>query len=211
MGRLNKKLTKKIAKPSQNAGLSSAAAKGLVNIKESLKIATDSDVPTPAPTDNIVSFSKQIREAKGSEQDKTENLAKKNPKANSAGKIVKISKKEKMKVRKNLLVKKLSNLASDKKAAKEKREREKVVIVKDTRPLLENLEKIEEDIKKQDELKLKPKKKKMSKHTMKTKKQKEQFMKDIEFLKAACQDPEYVANPLKTVTTHIKNTISSSI
>merc|ERR1712121_258972 len=133
---------------------------------ESVKIATDSDVPTPAPIDNIISFSKQIREAKGSEQDKTENLAKKNPKANSSGKIVKISKKEKMKVRKNLLVKKLSNLASDKKAAKEKREREKAVIVKDTRPLLENLEKIEEDIKKQDELKLKPKKKKMSKHTL---------------------------------------------
>merc|ERR1711970_1190709 len=118
-----------------------------------------------------------------------------------SGKIVKIGKKEK-KMRQGMLVKKLSEFATEKKEAKDRKKREKVVIVKDTKPLIENLEEIEEEIKKEDIdklLKQKSGKKRISKHTMK---QKKQFMKDLEFLKAASQHPEYVANPIKTVTTH---------
>merc|ERR1711970_495292 len=126
-----------------------------------------------------------------------------------SGKIVKIGKKEK-KMRQGMLVKKLSEFATEKKEAKDKKKREKVVIVKDTKPLLENLEEIEEEIKKEDIdklLKQKTSKKKISKQTMKQKKQKEQFMKDLEFPKAASQHPEYVANPIRTVTTHLQNSI----
>lgn len=131
-----------------------------------------------------------------------------------AGKIVKLAKKEKMKMRKGMLVKKLSEFASEKKEAKDKKKREKVVIVKDTKPLLDNLEEIEDEIKKEDidkMLKQKTGKKKISKHTLKMKKQKEQFMKDMEFLKAASQHPDYVANPIKTVTTHLQNSIGVSV
>jgi len=101
-----------------------------------------------------------------------------------------------------------------KKESKAKKIREKVVIVKDTKPLLENLEEIEEEIKKEDIdkiLKQKTGKKKISKHTLKMKKQKEQFMKDMEFLKAASKDPAYVANPMKTVTTHLENSIGVTV
>merc|ERR1712243_304424 len=76
------------------------------------------------------------------------------------------------KMRQGMLVKKLSEFATEKKEAKDKKKREKVVIVKDTKPLLENLEEIEEEIKKEDIdklLKQKTSKKKISKHTMKQK------------------------------------------
>merc|ERR1712098_720901 len=113
------------------------------------------------------------------------------------GKVVKLSKKEKMKLRTGLLKKKLTSIEKDKTELKEKKRREQVVIVKDTKPLLDNLEEIAEEIKietKEKELKAKRDGlKKASKHTMKMKKRKDQFMKDIEFLKAASMDPEYVA------------------
>merc|ERR1719365_77234 len=115
-----------------------------------------------------------------------------------------------MKLRKGLLKKKLTSIEKQKKDIKDKQRREQVVIVKDTKPLLDNLEEIAEEIKietKEKELKAKDDGlKKASKHTMKMKKRKDQFMKDIEFLKAASKDPEYVANPINVVTAHIKNT-----
>ena len=80
-------------------------------------------------------------------------------------------------------------------------------IVKDTKPLLDNLIEIENQIEKEIEQKQKKLKsgiKKPSKHTLKQKKQKDQFMKDIEFLKAASKHPEYVKNPIEIISTHIK-------
>merc|ERR1712183_1234823 len=173
------------------------------NVKESL----------PTPTADIISFTKHVEKVKNAGSD--QQMKKKNLKTvEKSGKIVKIGKKEKMKMRQGMLVKKLSDFANEEKEAKDKKKREKVVIVKDTKPLLENLEEIEEEIKKEDIdklLKQKSGKKRISKHTMKQKKQKEQFMKDLEFLKAASQHPEYVANPIKTVTTHLKNSIGVSV
>ena len=212
MGRLNKKLAKKIQKPS-HVGLSNSATKALVDLKDTIKIQANVKESAPTPTADLISFTKHVEKVKNAGSDRE--MKKKNLKTvEKAGKIVKLGKKEKMKMRKGLLVKKLSDFANEKKEAKDKKKREKVVIVKDTKPLLENLEEIEEEIKKEDIdklLKQKTGKKKISKHTQKIKKQKEQFMKDLEFLKAASQHPEYVANPLKTVTTHLQNSIGVTV
>merc|ERR1711864_6792 len=119
-----------------------------------------------------------------------------------AGKIVKIGKKEKMRIRTEMLTKKLKQFETDKQESKAKKIREKVVIVKDVKPLVDELEEIgNEDLDKK--MKEKEQKKKPTKHTLKVKKQKLQFMSDMEFLKAASQHPEYVKNPLKTVTAHL--------
>jgi len=218
MGRLNKKLTKKLPKNAK-AGLSDAAAKSLVNIRNVEEIPVDVKESAVTPFSNVISFSKHTEQVEAQVQENSRGIErsitaqnKKNMKTlNVAGKIVKLGKKEKMKIRKKLLVKKLSDSEQDKKEAIAKKKREKVVIIKDTKPLMENLEEIEEEIKREDLVKLnKPiSKKKVSKSTMKKKKQKDQFMKDLEFLKAATQHSEYVANPMRTVTIHLQNSIQT--
>ena len=127
------------------------------------------------------------------------------------GKIVKIGKKEKMKMRRGMLVTKLTNVQTEEREVKAKKQREKVVIVKDIKPLLDDLEDIEKEIKQKDEHEkcLKLKKPKRSKCTQKNKKRKDQFMADLDFLKAAVAHPEYVKNPIGTVTLHLKNTIGA--
>merc|ERR1711915_9905 len=60
----------------------------------------------------------------------------------------KISKLKRMKIRKDLLLKKLSDEATAKKEVKAKKKREKTVIVKDLKPMLDNLLDIEDEIKK---------------------------------------------------------------
>merc|ERR1712243_206637 len=112
--------------------------------------------------------------------------------------------------RKGLLMDKLTDIETWDKEVKEKKMREKVVIVKDIKPLIDYLEDIEKEIKQKDALEKignlsKPKK--MSKHTLKQKQKKAQFMADIDFLKAAVAHPEYVKNPIKTVTLHLQNTV----
>lgn len=129
-----------------------------------------------------------------------------------AGKIVKVGKKEKMKIRKGLLVKKLTAVETEKKEVKAKKRREKVVIVKDIKPMMDDLEDIAKEIKEKDAvekiMKLQ-KPKKMSKHTLKQKKRKDQFMADLEFLKAASVHPDYVRDPISTVSLHLQNTIGT--
>ena len=218
MGRLNKKLAKKVPTKPISYGLSSAASKTLCSMKNVIEIPTNLTEITETPTANFISFSKLV-EAKRStppvidsrSKSRLEPKGKVDKTVRSDGKIVKLSKKEKMKIRRGLLLNKLVQSETLKKEVKEKHDREKSVIVKDTKPLLDNLEEIAGEIEK-DKLKridkLKASKKKPLKHTLKTKKSKEQFMKDIEFLKAASQDNSYIADPIKTVSTHLKNTIN---
>merc|ERR1712096_307436 len=115
-GRLNKKLTKKLPKNAK-AGLSDAAAKSLVNIRNVEEIPVDVKETVVTPISNVISFSKHIEQVEAQAQDKSNGIeraktaqSKKNMKTlNVAGKIVKLGKKEKMKLRKKLLVKKLSD------------------------------------------------------------------------------------------------------
>ena len=220
MGRLNKKLTKKISVKPGTAGLSSHATKALVSMKNVLKIPTDASVSAPAPTESFSSFVsaesvKVVGRPNPKETQKgasSVGINKKSLKSGKRdGKVVKLKKKERMKIRTGLLVNKLKNLEKEKKEVKEKKIREKVVIVKDTKPLLDDLKEIENEIseeKKNRDLKAKQNSKKPSKHTLKMKKQKSQFMKDIEFLKAASKHPDYVANPISIITTHLQNSVN---
>merc|ERR1719193_2077042 len=135
-----------------------------VNVNESLF----------TPTADVISFTKHVEKVKNAGSD--QQMKKKNLKTvEKSGKLLRLAKKEKMKMRQGMLVKKLSEFATEKREAKDKKKREKVVIVKDTKPLLENLEEIEEEIKKEDIdklLKQKSDKKRISKHTMKQKNKK---------------------------------------
>ena len=220
MGRLNKKLSKKIPSRSVATGLSSSAAKALLSsLKDTstTSIPTDVTVSTPAPTQSFSQLvennklGKSCSDLKSSKSKSNSVLAKKVLKSvNKDGKIVKLKKKDKMKIRTGMLVKKLSAIEKEKKEIKDKQQREKVVIVKDTKPLIDNLDEIAEEIEKEDKqrkLKARLGSKKPSKHTLKMMKQKEQFMKDIDFLKAASKHPDYVKNPIDIVSTHIKNTV----
>ena len=215
MGRLNKQLSKKLPVKKQPApGLSSAAAKALLSIKDSVKIPADVQVSAPAPNTESLSFSVAGSIKKNKTEtgilNKPNSVNKKVLKTGKKnGKIVKLKKKEKMKLRTGLLVTKLANIEKEKKELKDKKIREKAVIVKDTKPMLDDLERIAEEVTIETtkrELKAKQDSMKPKKSTQKMKKQKTQFMKDIEFLKAASKHPDYVANPIKIISTHIKNT-----
>ena len=223
MGRLNKKLSKKVSVKSKvTTGLSSSAAKALLSAKDVLSMPTDTSKSAAAP---VESFSSLVAKSKSAQShlDRSANSANSSPSQNARnnkkrfktvqreGKIVKLKKKEKMKLRTDNLVNKLKGIEKEKKEKLEKKQREKIVIVKDTKPLLDNLLEIENQIEKeieQKEKKLKSGIKKPSKHTLKQKKQKDQFMKDIEFLKAASKHPEYVKNPIEIISTHIQNTVN---
>ena len=116
----------------------------------------------PAPTEDVVTLTNLKDKAKVNHeknQGKKHNLKT----VERAGKIVKIGKKEKMKMRNGLLMKKLKDAEAEKKEVKDKKRREKVVIVKDIKPLMDDLEDIEQEIKQKDEsdkiLKLKKPKK----------------------------------------------------
>lgn len=217
MGRLNKKISKKISVKPGSAGLSSHATKALLSMKDVLKIPIDASTSAPAPTESFskfVSDSVKVVKSPSKEIQKSASSAVINKKilktGKRDGKVVKLKKKERMRIRTGLLVTKLTKLENEKKEVKEKKIREKVVIVKDTKPLLDDLKEIENEIseeKKNRDLKAKQNPKKPSKHTLKMKKQKSQFMKDIEFLKAASKHPDYVANPISIITTHVQNSV----
>ena len=209
MGRLNKALTKKMgAKKASVGGLSGSAAKALLDMRASLNMPVEGKESAPAPKEDIVTFSKSpVRVDKSSTGGS--NLKKKNFKTiENAGKVTKVGRKERMKARKGLLMKKLSAEEAEKREVRAKKVREKAVIVKDIKPLLDDLEDIEKEMNEkeaQDKI-LKLQKPKKPKSTQKKSKVKKQFLADLEFLKAASCDPQYVKNPLETVSLHLKNT-----
>jgi hypothetical protein len=54
------------------------------------------------------------------------------------------------------------------------------------------------------------KKKPVSKSTLKEKKRREQFLKDLQFLKEATAHPEYRKDPLRTISTHLQNSLQAN-
>ena len=210
MGKLNKKIAHK--NPTKPTGLSSAASKGLISFKNVIGIPTNVTESPETPAANFISFSKLVERqppSSGPGRSKKERSGK-----GLEGKVGKMGKKERMKLRRGFLVNKLLRSEKIKEEEKQKQNREKNVIVKDTKPLLDNLleiaEEIETDRLKKKERETASSKKKVFKHTMKKKKAKEQFLKDIKFLKAASEDPSYIADPVKTVSVHLRNSIDTS-
>jgi hypothetical protein len=54
------------------------------------------------------------------------------------------------------------------------------------------------------------KKKPVSKSTLKEKKRREQFLNDLQFLKEATAHPEYRKDPLRTISTHLQNSLQAN-
>jgi hypothetical protein len=54
------------------------------------------------------------------------------------------------------------------------------------------------------------KKKPVSKSTLKEKKRREQFLKDLQFLKEATAHPEYRKDPIRTISTHLQNSLQAN-
>jgi hypothetical protein len=174
MGRLNKKITAKVGKPLSKHGLSRSnlaaivSAKGLslgsvLAKKDALTAAlTSGDISKlstpvtrltpPSITSAGISSSANISSpsGEGNNHINTEKKAmtKKAIRATMVGQKRGVGKKERRLIRSELLKKRLSAAEVAKKAVKAKRVREKTVIVKDIQPLMENLQDIEEEIKK---------------------------------------------------------------
>jgi hypothetical protein len=169
MGRLNKKITAKTGLPLSKAGLSrshlagrqSAASGGLSTSavlakKDSIAILTSQDISTVSS--RLVRPSETPKLVLVTSEKSSDDIGKNNGVANvSTKKALRrattnpsggVSKKDRRRIRSELLHKRLAAADTVKQAAKAKKRREKAVIVKDLQPLIEDLNDIEEDIKK---------------------------------------------------------------
>jgi len=210
MGKLNRKINNKIGKEKKlnlpKAGLSNS----LLAKKANLDDLTSEKVSIVKKTFSPQKDQVEREEDKTSIFEKKITETKKFIKKSFETKNNQISKKEKRLIRKHLLHSKLSGEKKEKKEAKAKKVREKTVIVKDIKPMLDDLLNIEDEIKKDELHKVKKQtKKKPSKSTLKEKKRQEEFLKDMAFLQAAAKDPAFVKNPMSTISTHIQNSVTS--
>jgi hypothetical protein len=167
MGRLNKKITAKTGLPLSKAGLSrshlagrqSAASGGLSTSavlakKDSIATLTSQDISTvssrlvrPSETQRLVLVTSEpsdVSKNNGVANVSTKKALRRATTNPSGG----VSKKDRRRIRSELLHKRLAAAETVKQAAKAKKRREKAVIVKDLQPLIEDLNDIEEDIKK---------------------------------------------------------------
>lgn len=121
-----------------------------------------------------------------------------------------VKKKDRMKIKKDLLRKKLHVCELLKKEEKDAKARKKTAVVGDMKPMEETLKSIDHDIveeeeeKKKKELDAKSKPKK-AKGTLKQKKAQQNFLKNVSIFNQVNKHPEYVKNPLQTISTHIEN------
>merc|ERR1711997_83089 len=194
MGRVNKKLAKGPG-PATKTGLSGSVLKALPEtvvgtVKEGL----------PPPTTKVTEAEAVVPSDSRLSLEPLRSLATK------SGKITKVKKKDKIKMRKQLIRDKLAAAEAVKTEAKQKRKREKTVVVGDVKPMLDHLNIIDELIKEEEEKKKKDEKvKKISKGTLKQKKQKERFMSDFALFNQVRKHEEYVKDPFNTISTHIQN------
>lgn len=149
MGKLNRRINAKLGKEKKILTHKTGLSNSLLSKKTSLteltadsvavvknfKAAQKPEENVPAAT--VADFSKFV-----SNQQTKKCIKKKFQTENKS----KISKKEKMQIRRSLLTNKLAGEAAAKHEKKAKKVREKTVIVKDIKPLLDDLLDIEEEI-----------------------------------------------------------------
>merc|ERR1711874_826658 len=165
-GRVNKKLAKGPSSTTKT-GLSGSVLKALPETVGTVK----EGLPPPKVTE-VSSKTEVVPDSKRVEKP-LRSLAK-------SGKITKVKKKDKIKMKKQLIRDKLAAAEAVRTEAKQKKMREKTVVVGDVKPMLDHLNIIDELIKEDEEKKRKDEKvKKVSKGTLKQKKQKEKFISDF--------------------------------
>ena len=149
MGKLNRRINAKLGKEKKILTHKTGLSNSLLSKKTSLTELTADSVAVvknfkaaqkpeeKVPATTVADFSKFV-----SNQQTKKFIKKKFQTENKS----KISKKEKMQIRRSLLTNKLAGEAAAKQEKKEKKDREKTVIVKDIKPLLDELLDMEEEI-----------------------------------------------------------------
>ncbi|KAK2187016.1 hypothetical protein NP493_180g01030 [Ridgeia piscesae] len=117
-----------------------------------------------------------------------------------------LSKKEKRKLKREFLTKKIDQIKLMRQQAKDHKKRQKTAIVGDMRPLVDTLPTLElllKDCSKvQQPSETKPKKEKA---IQKTKTKQKQMNTEISLFRQVLEHPSYKANPLSTITEHLQN------
>ena len=118
--------------------------------------------------------------------------------------LSKVTKKDKMKIRKDHLQNRLKAIQMIKNEEKASVRRQRKAIVGDLKPFTDTLDKIldEDNSMKQTKAKKQPLK---AKKPVKQKQVKEQMLKDMSIFQQVLAHPEYNKNPLNTISTHIEN------
>ena len=182
MGRYNKRLAaaKKIKSEKQNLSASTVLktlAKQDQNQEKLVKISEKSPLMLEKPTKKSMSKLKTAS---------------------------KITKKDKMKIRKDHLHNKLEIFQNLKKEEKESLKRKKKAIIGDVKPITETLDNILTEYDNKNKKNNKKNKKKEVKPT-KQKQLQDQMLKDMSIFQQVLKHPQYKENPFETITTHIEN------
>lgn len=111
-----------------------------------------------------------------------------------------MSKKDKLKLRKELLLQKIDALNQQKKEANKRNKRRKLPVIGDTNPLLDALPSLESLMTKKREAPVQ----KSSKCIQKATKRKKEAIKNMQIYKSITKKKEFIANPLLAVTQHIR-------
>uniref|UniRef100_A0A0K2TGK4 sphingomyelin phosphodiesterase n=1 Tax=Lepeophtheirus salmonis TaxID=72036 RepID=A0A0K2TGK4_LEPSM len=205
MGRLNKKLTltKKanVASSTKDTKLSMSRIKNmtsldLITLKKSSKIPQES-------TDILMLSARKLPEFTIQH-----NIKKEKPGVSLSRKM---KKSDKMKVRKEFLLNKLSEGAKKMKADRATSFRRKRAVIGDLDPMKDTLEAIDKVLEKDDSRRNRESKKKLKgkRGTLKQKKRQNEFIKNASFFEAVKNHPEYAKNPFSTICTHIENKVAA--
>jgi len=220
MGRLNKKLQQKERKKAGGSGISKSAVLATlaerdmkkseeeldpdrynaINFKQPKKLPNTLDELDQDPDFQLLLDVPSFKADKSERKPGTFNASNR------------VKKKDKMKIKADLLRKKLHVCEVLKKEEKAAKNRKKTVVVGDMKPMADTLNVIDDDIKQEkkeaeEEKKLsdKSKTKLKAKGTMKQKKAQQNFLKNISIFNQVNKHPDYIKNPLQTISTHIEN------
>lgn len=120
-----------------------------------------------------------------------------------SGNASKIRKKDRIKMKSDMLRKRLAAQEVMVKEEKAKKKRQQTAVVGDMKPMTETLAAIDKLISESEESGKKKPKKQGNKASLK--KRQKTFMQNISVFKQVNKHPEYSKNPFKTISTHIEN------
>lgn len=114
----------------------------------------------------------------------------------------KVTKKDKLRIKKNHLQHKLKKMKADQQELKNAAKRKKKAVIGDLKPIQDTLKDILDEV--TTEEKTKRKVPRQPGHSKQKKKQ-NQMQRDLSIFQQVLAHPEYVQNPFNTISTHIEN------
>ena len=115
----------------------------------------------------------------------------------------KVTKKDKLRIKKNHLQHKLKKLKVDQQELKNAAKRKKKAVIGDLKPIQDTLKDILNEVNSEEKTKEKVQPRKPG-HSKQKKKQ-SQMQRDLSIFQQVLAHPEYVQNPFNTISTHIEN------